>query len=59
MVAKEEGEERRIDGESGGSRFKLLHLEWIENKDKVHYIQYPGINHNGNKYKKECIYVYN
>ena len=23
------------------------------------YIQYPGLNHNGEEYKKKCIYVYN
>ena len=23
------------------------------------YIQYPVINHNGNEYKNDCLYVYN
>ena len=44
------------------SRYKLLHLEWINNVVLQYstgkYIQFPGINHNG-KNKKECIYEYN
>ena len=27
--------------------------------DTGSYIQYPGINHNGKEYEKECVYVYN
>ena len=52
-----------MDWEFGVSRCKLLHLEWINNRVLLHstgnYIQYPGINHNGKEYKKECIYIYN
>ena len=38
---------------------KLLHIEYINNillYSPGNYIQYPGINHNGKKYKKECMY---
>ena len=42
---------------------KLLHIEWINSKVLLYttgnYIQYPGINHYGKEYKKECISVYN
>ena len=52
-----------MDWEFGVSRFKLLHIEWINNKVLLYstenYMQYPGINHNGKEYKKACIYVYN
>ena len=45
------------DWEFGVSRFKLLHIGWINSKGLLYstgnYIQYPGINHNG----KEHIYV--
>ena len=54
-------------GESGGdgmewevrvSKWKLLHMEWINNKVLLYstesYIQYPVINHNG----KEYIYIH-
>ena len=38
---------------------RLLHLEWMNNKDLLcstgNHIQYPEINHNGKEYKKECI----
>ena len=59
VVAKGEGGGRGMDSESGVSRCKLLHLEWINNKVLLYstgnYIQSPGINHNG----KECLYVHN
>ena len=52
-----------MDRELGVSRCKLLYIGWITNKDLLYntenYIQYPGINHNGKEYRKECIYVYN
>ena len=51
-----------MNWEFGVSRCKLLHIEWINNKVLLYntgnYIQYPGINHNGKEYKRECIYVY-
>ena len=63
VVAKGEGPGGGMDWESGVSRCKLLHTEWINNKvlpySTRNYIQYPGINHNGKEYKKECICVYN
>ena len=38
-------------------------LDWIDNEVLLcsigNYIQFPGINHNRNEYKNECIYVYN
>ena len=50
-----------MDWESGTSRCKLLHTEWVNNKVLLYspgnFIQYPVINHNGKEYKKECIYV--
>ena len=51
-----------MDLESGVSRCKLLYTEWENNKvlpySTGNYIQYPGINHNGKEYKKECICIY-
>ena len=51
----------RMDWEFGSSRYKLLPTECINKKVLLYstgnYIQYPGINHNGKEYKKECIYV--
>ena len=36
---------------------KLSYIEWISNKVLLYstgnYIQFPGIKHNGKKYKKE------
>ena len=50
-----------MDWEFGISRCKLLYREWINNKVLLcstgTYIQYPVINHNGKRYKKECTYV--
>ena len=52
-----------MEWEFGISRRKLLYIEWISNKVLLYcmgrYIQSPGINHNGKKYKNECIHVYN
>ena len=63
MVAEEEGGESGKDGEFEIGRFKLLYIEWITNKvllyPKGNYIQYPGINHSGQEYKKECTRIYN
>ena len=51
-----------MDCEFGFSRYKLLYMEWINNKVLLYstenYIQYPVINHNG-KYTKMCVYVCN
>ena len=62
MVAKGGGGRRGLNWEFGISKYKLLHIEWI-NKVLLYstgnYILYPGINHNGKEYKKECMYVYN
>ena len=47
----------------GISRYKLLYIEWINNKILLYstenYNQYPMVNHNGEEYiKKGCAYVY-
>ena len=48
---------------NGFSRCKLLHIEWINNMVLLYSIgnciQYPVVNHNGQEYEKECIYMYN
>ena len=40
-----------------------INSRWINNKVLLYstgsYIQYPGINHNGKEYEKECVYMYN
>ena len=63
MVAEGEGCGGGKDWEFGDSRYKLLHIEWINNKVLLYntgnYIQHLGINHNGKEYKKECMYVCN
>ena len=63
MVAKEERVEGGIAWEFGISRCKLLNTGRINNKVLVYstenYIQYPVMNHNGQEYEKEWIYVYN
>ena len=46
------------------SRYKLLHLEWINNVvlqySTGNYIQFPGISHNGKKRNiKKNLYIYN
>ena len=52
-----------MEWEFGSSKYKLLYIEWI-NKVLLfrteNYIQYPMINHNGKKHKKEsvCVYIY-
>ena len=55
-----EGGKGSIEGvEFGVHRCKLLNVGWINNKVMLHstgnYIQYPEINHNGNKNMKESI----
>ena len=54
-----------MDGEFMVSRFKLLYMEWINNKVLLYstenYIQYPMLNHNGKDYFKKmcvCVYIY-
>ena len=52
------GEGGGFDWEFGAIRFKLLYIEWINNKILLHntgkYIQYLAISHNG----KEYVYTY-
>ena len=63
VVAKGEGSGEGMDWEFEVSRCKLLYIEGINNKVLLsgtgNYIPYPGINHNGKDYKKECVFVYN
>ena len=39
------------------------YIGWIDNNILLYstgnYIQYPVINHNGEEYENECMYVYN
>ena len=62
VVTKGEGIGKGMEWEVGVSRCNILYIKCI-NKVLLYstgnYIQYPGINHNGKEYKKECIYVYN
>ena len=55
-VAKGEGVEGGLEWEVGISRWKLLYVEWINNKVLLYstetYMQYPMINHNGKEYLK-------
>ena len=43
-----------MDWEFGGSRYKLLHLEWKDNKVLLYrtwnFTQSPGIKHNGKEF---------
>ena len=54
-VAKGEGE--RIHWESGISRYKLLHIEWKNNKVLLYStgnnIQYSVIKHDGKEYREQ------
>ena len=63
VVAKGEGVGGGVEWEFGVSRCELVYTGWINNKVLLcstgHYIQSPGINHNGKVYKKECIYMSN
>ena len=48
-----------VEWEFRVSRYKLVHIEWINNTFLLYsignYIQYTGINHNGKAYEKEYI----
>ena len=54
MTAKGKGVGRDTEQEVGVSRYKILHIEWINNKVLLYntgkYIQYPMTNHNGKEY---------
>ena len=45
----------------GNSRFKLVYIEWINNKvllyNRGNYVQYPVIGHNGRDNEKIWIYI--
>ena len=48
-----------MDWKFGISRYKLVYIEWINNKDLLYhagnYSQFPVINHNGKEHEKECV----
>ena len=52
----------RMDWKFGISRWKLLYIEWINNKVLLfttrNYVQYPVKNHKRKKYEKLYIYIY-
>ena len=56
------GAEGVVNWEFGISKWKLLHIEWINNMVLMYstgnYIQYPVINYNEKEYKEECIYIF-
>ena len=60
-VAKGVGGGGGEDWEFGISRYKLLHIGWMNNKVLLYstgnYIQSPGINHNGKEYFKKNVYI--
>ena len=63
MVAKRDEFRGRVGWEVGVSRYKLLYIEWINNKvlySTEDYIQYSMIKHNGKEClkKKADIYIY-
>ena len=51
-----------MEWEFGITRCKLLYRQWINNKVLLYssgnYIQYSGINYNGEEYEKECVHIY-
>ena len=63
VVAKGEGVGGGMQWEVGVSRWKLLYIEWIDNKVLLHstgnYILYPMINHHGKEYEKKNVYMHN
>ena len=59
MFSKREWGVSGMDGGFRVSRCKLLHLEWKSNEVPLYstgnYIQSPGIDHNGEEYKKRML----
>ena len=59
MVAKGGGGGSGVDGESGVSRCKLFHLEWISNEVRPYStgndIQPPVMEHDGGEYEKKNV----
>ena len=49
---------RRRGGGWIGSQGLADENYWKKNIFPGKYIHYPGINHNGKEYEKECIYMY-
>ena len=54
---------REMEWEIWVSSYKILHIEWINNKVLLYsignYIQYPVINPDGEEYEKEyIIYIF-
>ena len=50
-----------MEWEAGISRWKLLYIDWMNNKVLLYstenYIQYPLINHKGKEYIKKRTYI--
>ena len=63
MFAKGEAVRREMEWEVGVSIYKLFYTEGTNNKVLLYstenHIQCPIINHNGQEYKKESIWMYN
>ena len=61
MAANGEGLGEGMEWEVGVSRYKILYIEWINNKVLLYstenYIQYPIINHSGEEYFKKNVYI--
>ena len=58
MVAKRDDFRGRVDWEVGVSRYKLLYIEWINNKvlySTENYIQYSMISQNEEDYLKKNV----
>ena len=61
-LPKDTGSVGEKEWEFRGSRCKLLHTDWINNKVLLYstenYTQYLVINHNGKEYVKENMYMH-
>ena len=61
VVAGGGGAPGGVEEESGVSRCKILHIEWVNNKvllrNTGNYTHYSVINHNGKEYKNVYIYT--
>ena len=60
VFEKREGAAGVVEWEVGGSKWKLLYMEYMDNKDFLYntenYIQYPMINYNVQEYKRN-VYI--
>ena len=62
MIGEKGGVGGVMNWEYGINRCTLPYRKQVNSKDLLYStgnsIQYPGINHNGKEYKKECVYIY-